>query len=910
MEKTIKRPFKYNKLSKINKVILDSLIERTNLFITNIYNFIKIYYITTNSTDDITKDDVYTIFNILKTGDEYKIKNDKYFQFYEKEFKKLYFNPIQQNQLIDRTHLDQIMKNNINIIVSTIKNNITYRFDKYLNRFIRTFMKSKDKNIIEYNNLIKKCSLYEQYIGNEKELIDIYLCALHIEKNASDVYEIRTLNYLIDIIHKDIPKKYQTRSKKNVFNDDFKKIKEYQENFNKEQSLIRKIFLCEVSNDEKNNVSRQYQEIFKLQENILPTCKSYCNELSDNPMKFVKHMIYINNYLQANNVKNFNVFPLGTNNTRHIIFDTASINVAFCKNNYSSIEDKKKEIWQTIFKFPDEYFNIQKKYIFTGTIQTDGVALSLIYLPIKKYDKKVLSNNRKNDGKNKAYIDKKNRENKIREKYILVRNNLLEEIQILNDTIKLYKTGKTKKIRKQELDNLLEELENLPKKEESEIIDANNKYKNDKNNEDKKKKQDEKDKKREKIKENKTKYKELKKDGKDNEIKEINRKVKEFYYIDDLSETEKEELKKNTKILYIDQGKTNLIYVLNEQNDTYMRYTGNERRNCLQTKMHTRRINRLLRRYKINDKNINKLNKKSTNLQEMKENMKLINDNIKRVYDKTKRKKLRQEKLLMYIDKQRSESYVINKLVYILKIGSVEKLKEYTIIIGDWKGNNNLKNNKSSMGIGMKRMLKKYVKNMYLIDEYNTSQISNENYKMFQQDMNKKDINNQYWRCKEHTLEIKSILGKKESKTKPKKDINNQRSLRKEQMLELKSKSKKKEPKTILKKEHSILTFQLDNQCIGKLKLKYPNDKETIVTRLIQRDKNAVLNFKTIFRYYLENKKRPLAFQRKASPRSGCKPDIPKLETTYQAEVALKNKKIKSNYGNIASITELKKSVK
>ena len=77
----------------------------------------------------------------------------------------------------------------------------------------------------------------------------------------------------------------------------------------------------------------------------------------------------------------------------------------------------------------------------------------------------------------------------------------------------------------------------------------------------------------------------------------------------------------------------------------------------------------------------------------------------------------------------------------------MKELKEYTIIIGDWKGNNNLKNNKSTMGVGMKRILRKYVNKMYLIDEYNTSKISNENYKLYNEE-DKKD----YYLCKEHTI--------------------------------------------------------------------------------------------------------------------------------------------------------------
>ena len=45
-------------------------------------------------------------------------------------------------------------------------------------------------------------------------------------------------------------------------------------------------------------------------------------------------------------------------------------------------------------------------------------------------------------------------------------------------------------------------------------------------------------------------------------------------------------------------------------------------------------------------------------------------------------------------------------------------------IIGDWKGNNKLKNSESTLGIGMKRMLRKYFKCVYLVDETNSSKLN------------------------------------------------------------------------------------------------------------------------------------------------------------------------------------------
>jgi hypothetical protein len=48
------------------------------------------------------------------------------------------------------------------------------------------------------------------------------------------------------------------------------------------------------------------------------------------------------------------------------------------------------------------------------------------------------------------------------------------------------------------------------------------------------------------------------------------------------------------------------------------------------------------------------------------------------------------------------------------------------------------------------------------------------------------------------------------------------------------------------------------------------NGQEEKIKRLIQRDKNAVLNFRTILNFYLKNKDRPLAFKR--TTMAGSKP--------------------------------------
>jgi hypothetical protein len=91
-------------------------------------------------------------------------------------------------------------------------------------------------------------------------------------------------------------------------------------------------------------------------------------------------------------------------------------------------------------------------------------------------------------------------------------------------------------------------------------------------------------------------------------------------------------------------------------------------------------------------------------------------------------------------------------------------------------------------------------------------------------------------------------------------------------VVELSSVNKKKEIKVIHKRMHEVLTLKMDKKHISEPF--YGNENENIkvlqdgtkiveVTRYIQRDKNAVLNFRYFVEYYFKNKERPEKFKRK-----------------------------------------------
>ena len=160
-----KKSIKYFFIGKVKFKYRDkfsSLIENANLFRYNIFNYVDLLF-NDNPDFELKKDDLMIIFDILKYGNNFEDKNNIFFKFYDTVYRNFYFNP--NGGLINSTYMDQIMKNNINVIFSAIINNIKYNFDKYLARFIKTKFEIIFREELIYNSLIKKCSTYEMYFN-------------------------------------------------------------------------------------------------------------------------------------------------------------------------------------------------------------------------------------------------------------------------------------------------------------------------------------------------------------------------------------------------------------------------------------------------------------------------------------------------------------------------------------------------------------------------------------------------------------------------------------------------------------------------------------------------------------------------------------------------------------------------
>lgn len=166
-------------------------------------------------------------------------------------------------------------------------------------------------------------------------------------------------------------------------------------------------------------------------------------------------------------------------------------------------------------------------------------------------------------------------------------------------------------------------------------------------------------------------------------------------------------------------------------------------------------------------------------------------------------KLFRQLKWYFYINKQRSEAKLVNKLKKTYGEDSI-------IVCGDWSISKHMRNYMPTPMIGFKRMLRKHF-DVLNIDEYNTSKYNN--------------------KTKEENENL-SLL------TRPKKK-------RKKKDIELDNSSS---TQLVVRLLHSVLTYKMENGRLG----------------CINRDLNAVLNMKEITEYWFKSKKRHPTFDRKS----------------------------------------------
>jgi hypothetical protein len=150
-----------------------------------------------------------------------------------------------------------------------------------------------------------------------------------------------------------------------------------------------------------NSDSKYHTWLLENRHKIVPETydTSYYYDISSNPQRYLKHMIFMCSKLEDNSDGLFQFFPLQTNIIpRHIQIDTKSIIDLFIPNKtqyLNNIELNKEFLWFECFNI----FQTIKNYEFDHTVITDGYSISLRFLNKKYVEEQKIKKQKMKNGK-------------------------------------------------------------------------------------------------------------------------------------------------------------------------------------------------------------------------------------------------------------------------------------------------------------------------------------------------------------------------------------------------------------------------------------------------------------------------------------------------------------------------------
>lgn len=276
---------------------------------------------------------------------------------------------------------------------------------------------------------------------------------------------------------------------------------------------------------------------------------------------------------------------------------------------------------------------------------------------------------------------------------------------------------------------------------------------------------------------------------------ECKEEKKEPQYIDDYTSKELKKMIGKKDIVYIDPGVNNLLMCMSDKTGETFRYTSKQQRFELKTHLTDKSTKQ--EKIDINKSNEDILKKfeemdhKTCKYEEYKSYLVCCVEYEACIASKYyEKEKIRMNLLTRKINKKK----VMGCLMRNIKTRFGDPL----IVYGDWSSKENLKNNKPTIKIGMRREIKKNFRTL-LLNEYNTSKI--------------------YHKTQEVAGNLTRIM-------------------------------KNKEGVLVKTKIHQILEATIPNKEFGGSAIK----------EFINRDKNAVENYKIIMHARLEGRKRPDAY--------------------------------------------------
>lgn len=253
--------------------------------------------------------------------------------------------------------------------------------------FFKTTNKTKDKNVNVVDTLKSFLDSHLNFITDLDKVDSLHMCQL-IVYNATDI--ITNVENNIKCHFKERIKKFIIAYFDNEFKDHYKKLwpslnkKEFETKCTQAIKVItwmimgnniEKLELIEPLSHYKNIIQGYLFGTF--------TCsKGHYYNLKANPQQYLPSMIMMVKYYELKQVKLFQFFPQRTSiSPKYIPIDTTLIIKMFATNQaqyLAQVGKFKSEMWS-------KYFNIKTKvkgYTFSGTIITDGVAVSLRFKKI------------------------------------------------------------------------------------------------------------------------------------------------------------------------------------------------------------------------------------------------------------------------------------------------------------------------------------------------------------------------------------------------------------------------------------------------------------------------------------------------------------------------------------------------
>jgi len=762
---------------------------------------------------------------------------------------------------------------------------------------------NKEMNSLLYN--------FKQYFEIFKENTNYQAqkssCISYILGQACDQIEISIINNIKYHFDKHLQKYIKTHfisERQDIINKKINKtLKEYYSDMEKIRDDIY---------DDTLKSNECYHEWIKNNRNlVIPIAfnkEKFDTDVEKHMFKYIKCMHYMNNYLQSNNVKSYQIFPIRSSGyDKYVKINTSALIDIFYDENKEHINkidylknagntDMQEMLWNKYFhlKGKNKYRFKAKKYSFNYEMDTDGFAVSLNFIkndkiPDKESKKSNFRKARQLTAQNKKYMPE------AEYKALLKNKEIIDNQKKENDKL----------LAKQKAKNQRDEFKKLTPEQQLEI-----KYR-------------------------------------------LNEKA-EFPYIEKLLQNPikrklfTDDFEKGN-LIFCDPGKRSILYMMasnhvnnSKKKELYMNnfgisnfngrkimnYTNKTRLKYTKRLKYGQLIESWKRIEQLNPttifKNIeielSKLNGKSCNHSEFMKYVKKHNEFIlwSNLYDFDYIKKL---KWFGYLNKRKHENDLLNQISNEFAVGAFGgNDKTIKIIIGDWSNKGNIKFI-STPNLSIKRKLNERF-TVYLIDEHNTSCIHNkyhvkcDNLNVPVKPIGLKSIKKKPKKRKKHKEEKIKKNYRTKNKHNPNSIICDKRKIKIDSQTIVECPESLNLAKTVTnyKSLHSVLTFKHVTEELGC---------KVINGGCINRDKNSVLNMEQITKGLIETGERPSIFKRstnrpvrKVKPVSEARGAHREIKVSKQKSQPIQKGELVSNYKQstikkaIKQITKPIKSIK